>query len=216
MTEPTELILSPGEDIDTPAAVDNFLMDSKAMAQLFKIAKFYASSEIVPASYRGKPADCFVAVELAARMNISPTLVMQNLFIVQGKPAWAGQMCKALIDGCGKYSSSKYVFVGEPNTPEWGCYLEAVERATGRVVAGTLVDIRMATAEGWVKKSGSKWATFPEQMLKYRAAAFFARAECPNVLMGFQTADEVADVRGVEAKPVEVITLRLDERSDDQ
>ena len=34
----------------------------------------------------------------------------------------------------------------------------------------------------------------PEQMFKYRAAAFFARAYCPEVLCGMMTYDEVQDM----------------------
>ena len=51
-----------------------------------------------------------------------------------------------------------------------------------------------------MNKNGSKWKTMPEQMLKYRAAAFFARTECPEVLMGFQTAEETEDVYGAASK----------------
>jgi len=45
-------------------------------------------------------------------------------------------------------------------------------------------------------------------MLKYRAAAFFARTECPEVLMGFQTSEEILDVHGEEPpKTTTVITM---------
>lgn len=33
----------------------------------------------------------------------------------------------------------------------------------------------------------------PEQMLRYRAAAFFGRLHCPEILMGMQSQDEVID-----------------------
>lgn len=51
-----------------------------------------------------------------------------------------------------------------------------------------------------INKAGSKWKTMPEQMLKYRAASFFARVECPNILMGFQLAEEIEDVHGTREK----------------
>ena len=48
----------------------------------------------------------------------------------------------------------------------------------------------------------------PEQMFMYRCAAFFARAYCPDVLNGLQTAEELRDVNGYEAeKKTTVITL---------
>ena len=50
----------------------------------------------------------------------------------------------------------------------------------------------MVKAEGWI--TNSKWKSMPEQMLAYRAAAFFARVYCPESLMGLQTYEEVIDV----------------------
>ena len=55
--------------------------------------------------------------------------------------------------------------------------------------------MQMADAEGWTKKNGSKWKTMPELMLSYRAATFFGRMYCPDLLMGMQTADEVEDIQ---------------------
>ena len=56
----------------------------------------------------------------------------------------------------------------------------------------------MAKAEGWLDKNGSKWKTMPEQMLMYRAATFFCRVYCPEVLAGVQTSDEIIDIGYVE------------------
>lgn len=174
--------------------VQNLLMNTKQIAVITKIADRYATSSMVPRDYQGRPDNCFVACELAARMNVSPILVMQNLYVVQGRPSWAGQACKALIDGCGKFAQSEFVFIGEYGQKEWGCFLQAKNRITGKTIKGTTITWQMAIDEGWVNKNGSKWKTMPEQMIKYRAAAFFARTECPEVLMGYSTADEVEDI----------------------
>lgn len=212
MAENTELITQqdiPQEGLQLAAAT-NLLQNSKLLNQIIKLSNIYASSSMVPDSYRGKQDNCFVAIELASRMDVSPVLVMQNLYIVQGKPSWAGQACKALIDGSGKFKDSEYVMVGNPADDSWGCYLQAVNTRTGKTVKGTTVTLKLAKDEGWLNKNGSKWKTMPEQMMKYRAAAFFARTECPEVLMGFQTADEVEDVRGAETPAAEKITISLE------
>ena len=200
MSEGNELAVQQEQATDLCGQVptQNLLQNTKALAIVSRIADRYANSSMVPDTYRGKPDNCFVAVELASRMDVSPVLVMQNLYIVQGKPSWAGQACKALIDGCGKFRDSDYVLTGNRGDDTWGCYLQAVRVSTGKLVKGTEVTIQMAKDEGWYGKNGSKWKTMPEQMLKYRAAAFFARTECPEALMGFQTAEEVEDVKGVE------------------
>ena len=176
----------------------NLLQNTKTLAILSRIADRYANSSMVPDTYKGKPDNCFVAVELASRMDVSPTLVMQNLYIVSGRPGWSGSACKALIDGCRKFRDSDYIMVGNREDDSWGCYFQAVKISTGQVVKGTTITIKMAKDEGWYGKNGSKWKTMPEQMLKYRAASFFARTECPGALMGFQTVEEIEDVKGIE------------------
>ena len=68
----------------------------------------------------------------------------------------------------------------------------------------------MVKGEGWLDKSGSKWKTMPEQMFTYRAASFFARKYCPDVLMGLQTVEEVRDVSGYEEQEKPVVEIVLD------
>lgn len=188
------------EMLPSIAQTANLLQNTKMLNLISKLADKYANSTMIPDAYRNNPNNCFVALEIASRMNVSPLLVMQNLYIVKGKPSWTGQACKALIDGCGKFRNSEYVMTGSLKDGTLGCYLQAINVKTGQVVKGTEVTLKMARDEGWIDKPGSKWKTMPEQMLKYRAAAFFARTECPEVLMGFQTTDEIEDVYGPTAK----------------
>lgn len=63
------------------------LLNAKTLKTINSVAKMYASSAMVPDIYKGNIANCFVAVELADRMGVSPTLVMQNLYIVRGEAA---------------------------------------------------------------------------------------------------------------------------------
>lgn len=57
-------------------------------------------------------------------------------------------------------------------------------KLTGEKVEGPKVTVKMAKDAGWWNKNGSYWPKMTEMMLKYRAAAYFARAECPEILMG--------------------------------
>ena len=161
-------------------------------------AKMLAQASAIPDAYRNKVGDCLIAIDLANRMGLSPVTIMQFSQVVKGNFSWKGQACKALIDGCGKFTGSHYVMSGKVGTMDRTCKLVATSKITGEVVEGPEVSMQMAKAEGWYDKSGSKWQTMPELMLKYRAAAFFARTECPESLMGFYTADEVRDIKGYE------------------
>ena len=174
---------------------NNLAENAKLLNNIYKLAKIYANSTMIPKDYQRNPDNCFVALELSGRMGVSPTLVMQNLVVVQGRPSWAGQACIALVNGSGKFTGDlDFITVGVPGQDDWGVYCRAYRKSDGQELTGTTVTMQMAMDEGWLGKNGSKWKTMPEQMLKYRAASCFARTYCPEVLMGFSTADEAEDV----------------------
>jgi hypothetical protein len=58
----------------------------------------------------------------------------------------------------------------------------------------------MASVEGWSTKKGTKWATMPELMLQYRAAAFFGRVYCPEILNGLYSEQEAMDIATTNAQ----------------
>lgn len=179
-------------DTTKAITVNNVWNDKDQFNQMLRAAQMLSQTSIIPQTYQGKPQDCFVALEMASRMNLSPMVIMQNMYVVKGKPSWAGQACITLINSCGKFKDVHPVYTGERGTDTRGCYFSAVRVTDGEKVEGTEVTMQMAKAEGWT--SNSKWRNMPEQMLAYRAAAFFARVHCPEALMGAQTVEEVQDV----------------------
>jgi hypothetical protein len=162
---------------------------------------------MVPTQYRNSPENCLVAIDIANRIGVSPLMVMQNLYVVQGKPSWSGSFCAAAVNGSRRFSELEYVFVGEPGQPSYGCYATAVRLSNGSRCESATVTLAMAAAEGWLNKGGSKWKTMPKQMLMYRAAAFFARVHCPDILLGYKTMEEIQDMHGTSVDGVKVVTL---------
>ncbi len=192
-----------------------------------RIASMFAKSKIVPLAYQNNVADCAIAIDMAMRMDCNPLTVMQNLVIVQGRPTWQSQFLIACINKSGRFTTMQFeqgqdgmvgkveyednewdavtrknklvkkVFNGD-NVPNYYCKAYATEIATGQIVEGSAIDVRMAIRERWYTKSGSKWQTMPKQMLIYRAAAFFQRAYCPEISMGFSTTDEIQDATIIE------------------
>lgn len=178
------------------------------MRQAFAAAKYLASTDLVPEMYHNKPANCLIALDVANRLGISPLMTMQNLYVVRGKPAWSGSFCAAAINGSGKFTPLEFVFVDEGGG---GCFCRATRISTGAVCQSDTITMQMAQNEGWLDKSGSKWKTMPRQMMMYRAASFFARVHCPEVLLGIQTVEEVKDVAGYEDTEKPTITVTLED-----
>ena len=166
-----------------------------------RIAKALASSTLIPPQFQGQQgfANCLVALEIANRMRMSPFQVMQNLHIIHGRPSWSSQFIIGLINGCGRFSPLRYDVTGQGDT--LACTCVATELASGNDLRGPTVTMAMAKREGWSTKSGSKWQTMPELMIRYRAAAFWGRLYIPELLVGIQTQEEVVDIEPVTVKP---------------
>lgn len=182
--------------------------DSQAFEDAQRRAKALASSTLVPPQFQGQQgfANCLVALEIANRMRMSPFQVMQNLFIIHGRPSWSSQFIIGLINGCGRFTTLEYVTTGQGDS--LACYCVATEIRSGKELKGPTVSIAMAKREGWATKSGSKWATMPELMIRYRAAAFWGRLFIPELLVGIHSEEEVIEVTTINVKESESPTVK--------
>lgn len=241
MTAPTTTALSNSTGI----------FQFSSFAETMQAAQILSNSSLVPKDYRcfiptkeyGKlqydnqgnvigennpnaTANCLIALNMANRMGYDPLMIMQNLYIIEGRPAWSSQFIIAAINACGKFSPLRFEIVnhgmtdveytvtqgyGKNKTSEnvktqienVSCVAWAIEKATGERIESAKIDMVMAVKEGWYQKNGSKWQTMPDQMLRYRAAAFFGRIYAPEILMGIYSADEVRDFVDVTPEPVQ-------------
>ena len=162
-----------------------------------RMATMFTSSTIVPETYRNNVGNCVIAIDMAQRMNMNPIMVMQNLYIVNGNPAWSARFMVACVNQCGRFTPLEYEVVGKnPADKTFKCRALAYDRNDVKKehpLYGTWITWAMVDGEGWSKKSGSKWLTMPEQMFRYRAASYWAKVYAPEISMGFPTRDEMAD-----------------------
>lgn len=164
---------------------DNFIM-------AMQMAKALASSTIVPATFQKNDANCLIAIEQAQRLRVSPLMVMQNLYVIQGRPSWSSKFLIAAINNSGKFDMElQFEETRDKDGKPYSCL--AWTTKNGRRVEGMNVDMEMAKAEGWLGKNGSKWKTMPQLMLRYRAASFFSSLNCPELTMGLYTKEEMQD-----------------------
>ncbi|WP_343726655.1 hypothetical protein [Burkholderia seminalis] len=242
MSTPTTLesVRSPlPREANLPAVTPGFgSLQSFELMQ--RAANLLASSTLVPAAYRkviektnrygevtesrenpNALANAVVALNMAQRMGADPLMVMQNLYIVEGRPSWSSQWIIAAVNGCGRFSPLRFDIrkLGRKTVPyvtfEWSgpsgnrsrtekrqdveiedieCIAWALERGTDTRLESPPVSIELAVKEGWYTKNGSKWQTMPEVMLRYRSASFFGKLYAPELLMGLTTVEEAADI----------------------
>lgn len=162
-------------------------------------AEYISRSNLIPEIYRNKPENCYLALDMANRLGYSVQMVMQNLYVIDGRPAWSAQFILAAMNASGKFEPIRFEFSGEKEN--YGCvaYTKDIQ---GNKLVSTKVTMRMAQLEGWLSKAGSKWKTMPDQMLRYRAASFLAKIYAPEILMGLQTVEEIEDFS--QSNPVDI------------
>lgn len=173
--------------------------DLEGFELLQRVAKAFASSTLVPEAYRNNVANCMIALNLASRLRADELMVMQNLYIVHGNPGWSSKFLIASVNTCGRFETLRYEWRGTEGDDNYGCRAWTIEKSTGERLNGVWIDWKMVKAEGWSKKSGSKWLTMADQMFIYRSAAFWQRGYAPEISMGLSTVEELHDVIDVRA-----------------
>ena len=185
------------ESLPTPTTESNEMSVATNEERNFALnqrrAQALSNAPLVPKEFAKSVANCLIAVNLAQRTGFDTFEVMQNLHVIHGKPSFSAFFLIACINRCGRFESLKFRTEGEGMKKT--CTAHAVEKSTGEVIEGPPVSLQMAHDEGWSTKSGSKWKTMPDLMLRYRSAAFFARTVAPEIAMGMHTPYEVNDMR---------------------
>lgn len=204
----TTAALVPVQGDQAKGSIDAFASEGNfAAAQ--RMAKGLASSSLVPEAYRNNIPNVLIAMELATRIGASVVAVMQNLDIIHGRPSWRASFLIATVNASQRFTPLRFRWEGKPGTDAWGCRAVAKDRESGEECIGALITMALAKAEGWTAKNGSKWKTMPEQMIMYRAAAFWTRVYAPEKTLGMHTTDEIDDTFGNAERTIheaEVVT----------
>lgn len=197
METTTELILDPND----PAEREMMIGERHFSLQQRK-ANVLSSSGIVPQIYQGNLANCMIAMEMAERLNTGVMEIMQNLYVVHGNPAFSSKYLIAMINMSNILTGRlRFNFVGQDDSDDYGCFAVGTEAETGKDLVGTTVTVAMAKKQGWYSKAGSKWPSMTDQMLQYRAAAFWSRINAPEATMGMTTVEEQQDITERDITP---------------
>jgi len=174
-----------------------------------RMARALCSSTLVPRDYQGQQglANSLIALEIAARMRLSPLVVMQNMTPIHGRPTWSSKFLIATVNASGRFSPLRFVFDDKEKPSR--CHAVATDKATGEVLEGETITLELARKEGWWSRKDrngnetSKWQTMTGQMLRYRAAAWWANVYCPEIALGLITQEEALDIEAVAVREEE-------------
>jgi len=172
-----------------------------------RMAKALAASTFIPKAFKGNVGDCLIILETASRSNMPIMALMQNMYVVHGKPSMSSSFMAGLINNSNRFDGPLRFIYNDDRTE---CY--AVATKDGQEYRSIVVSIDMAKNEGWMSKSGSKWKTMSDVMLQYRAISFFARAYCADLIMGMRTVDELRDMPVDDVVPQDGAAKELNEK----
>jgi hypothetical protein len=178
--------------VSTALATQSHSAEVELFDLMQRKARLFASSPLVPEHIRKNGtaeglANCYIALVLAQEMGENPLVVMQNIYIVKGKAGWSASYMIAKANASGVFKGVIRWRYENEGTDKLKCTAYATLAETGETVDAS-VDWPMAVAEGWT--SNSKYKSMPKQMFAYRSATLLVRLYCPQVMLGYHTAEE--------------------------
>ncbi len=162
-----------------------FNLAPQNLAEAMEFAKVLASSTIVPKDYQRNPGNILVALQWGAEIGLAPLQAMQNISVINGRPAVWGDAALALVRGSGLLE-----YIKEDSTDtEATCII----KRKGEEEAVRTFSMNDAKKAGLAGKQGP-WSTYPKRMMQMRARAWALRDVFTDVLRGVGIAEEVRDI----------------------
>ncbi|MFC4518582.1 recombinase RecT [Cupriavidus pinatubonensis] len=168
------------------ATTSHFDLSPRSLEEALKFADVLADSSIVPKDFMGKPGNVLVAIQWGMELGLKPLQAMQNIAVINGRPALWGDAVIALVR-----ASALCEYVHESLSEDGSTAFCQVKRRgeEEQVRSFSMADAKQAGLAG---KQGP-WSQYPKRMLQMRARAFALRDVFPDVLKGMPIAEEIGD-----------------------
>lgn len=158
------------------------------MNEAMDFSNMLATSNIVPESFKNKPADILVAIQWGMELGLQPMQALQNIAVINGKPSIWGDALLAIVRADARCLGVHEEIKGEVAT----CTIKR-QHADGSVEPVTATfSMTQAKTAGLADKKGP-WTNYPRRMLQMRARGFAIRDAFPDLLKGIISAEEAED-----------------------
>jgi hypothetical protein len=172
-----------------------FLHNGAAFEHLWRVAKAFSMSGMVPPHFQGKPESCMVALMYAEQLGEHPMVMFQETGVINGRPSTSARFAIARANKSGLLQGViTWTEKGQGDALE--VTASATLRETGEVIQAT-VTMREAIADQWTRNN--KYKSIPGQMLRWRAATRLINLYMPEVLFGLGVKEEIEQVTVREA-----------------
>lgn len=165
-----------------------FDLSPRTFQEALTFSEYLANSDMVPKAYRGKPADCLIAVQWGAEVGLKPLQALQSIAAINGKPSLYGDAGKALLLSHGCIIEEDDIEVIKAR----GKAACTITRP-GRPPVRRTFSLEDAKTAGLLGKEGP-WRAYQSRQMAWRAFWFAARDAAADLLRGMGGFEEAIDM----------------------
>ncbi len=183
--QPQRLIVSDDSEL-------SFMFDTAKYEQVYRFARLMASGTLVPKHLmaetpEGTIANCFRVTNQALRWELDPFAVADESYVVSGKLGYQGKLVASVVMKHGN-------LLGRLHKAYSGSGVDRTIEISGRFRDDpeTLCTITLSVRQAQTKNE--MWTKDPDQKLWYSGVTKWARRNCPEVLLGVLTEDDLEHI----------------------
>jgi hypothetical protein len=164
----------------------------QAMSEAKILADALCDTDMVPATYRGKPGNGAAAILYGAELGLNPIQSLQHIFVVHGTPAIYARTAVALL----KRHGIKFRTIEESPTSV------TIRAERGDEAEESTWTLERAKTAGFT--TNRKYQTEPQAMLWSKAAMEVSRRIAPDILLGIGYSTEELELsESQQSRPVQ-------------
>lgn len=167
----------------------SYSLEPTSFGEALQFAKMIADSDLAPKDFRNKPTNVLVAIQMGREVGLSPMQALQNIAVVNGRPAIWGDAALALVKASGLCDDVIERMEGEGDNAVAIC----IAKRKGAAPVERRFSVADARAAGLLGKQGP-WTQYRSRMQQMRARGFAIRDAFPDVLRGLITHEEAQDI----------------------
>lgn len=162
-----------------------FSLRPRNFEEAYRFANLIAESDMIPKEFQKKPANVLVAVQLGMELGVAPMQALQNIYVVNGRPAVYGDLLPAIVLQSGLLE--EWHEEGDEKTAS--C---TVKRKGHPPITRTFTLVEAERAK--LVERNPIYKSYPKRMLQMRARAYAFRDMFPDVMKGVAVREEQEDM----------------------
>ncbi len=153
-----------------------------SLADRLAYAEALSKASLLPAQFRGKPADVLLAMEWGAGLGLTPMAAINSIHVIDGKPGLSAiALAKLVRDG-----GHRMRVTGDDKSATASIWRKDDPEFEYRVTW----TIDMAKQAGLINDKKPNWVKYPGAMLKARAQTSVVKDACPELILGMPADDD--------------------------